>query len=85
MVVIYGRGPRGNLMNDQVLIDVFRHFAQVHSCSVDAILTTPELREDSLAEVRSVVGALPERELLHKLVSLRKRSKLPRSRDLLRP
>jgi hypothetical protein len=66
----------------QEVIDVFRHFAQIHACSVDAILTTPELREQYLAEARSVVGALPERELLHKLVSLRKRSKLPRSREL---
>jgi hypothetical protein len=69
-------------MDDQVVIDVFRDFAQANACSVDAILTTPELREAYLAKARSVLGTLPERELLHKLVSLRKRSKLPRSRDL---
>jgi hypothetical protein len=69
-------------MNDQAVIEVFRHFAQTHTCSVDAILTTPELREEYLAEARSVLGALPERELLQKLVTLRKRSKLPRARDL---
>jgi hypothetical protein len=69
-------------VDDQVFIDVFRDFAHAHACSVDAILITPELREQYLAKARSILGALPERELLHRLVSLRKRSKLPRSRDL---
>jgi hypothetical protein len=72
---------RGFTMSDQSIIEVFRHMVQTHACSVDAILTTPELRETYLAEARAVLGHLPEHELLHKLVSLRKRSKLPRSRE----
>jgi hypothetical protein len=38
------------------------------------------LREEYLDEARRSLGHLPERELLHRLVYLRKRSKLPRSR-----
>jgi hypothetical protein len=68
---------------DQVIIDVFSRLAKIHRCSVDAILESPELRAQYLAETRHILGVLPERELLHGLVSLRKRSKLPRSRDLL--
>jgi hypothetical protein len=69
-------------MNDQAIIDAFRRVAQAHNCSVDTILTTPEFREPYLAEAREILGHRPERELLHKLVSLRKCSKLPRSREL---
>jgi len=69
-------------MNDQAVIEIFRHFAHAHRCSVDAILTTPELRQEYLAEARGVLGAHSEHDLLHKLVTLRKRSKLPRSREL---
>ncbi len=68
------------LMNDEVLIDVFRRMASAHGASVDDILETPELREEYLDEARRSLGHLPERELLHRLVYLRKRSKLPRSR-----
>ena len=67
---------------EQAVIATYRHLVQIHRCSVDDILETPELREQYLAETRQVLGNLPERELLHELVYLRKRSKLPRSRDL---
>ncbi len=67
---------------EQAIITVYCHLVQVHHCSVDDILETPELREQYLAETRRVLGSLPERELLHGLVYLRKRSKLPRSREL---
>lgn len=70
-------------MNDDAIIDVFRRMAVTHRCSADDILETPELRELYLVETRRVLGNLPERELLHKLVALRKRSKLPRSRELI--
>ena len=66
----------------QVIIDVYRRLVQSHHCSVDDILESPELREQYLAETRQSLGNLPERELLHGLVYLRKRSKLPRSREL---
>ena len=67
---------------EQVIIEVYRRLVRHHHCSVDDVLETPELREQYLAETRRSLGNLPERELLHGLVYLRKRSKLPRSRDL---
>lgn len=69
-------------MKDEAITQVYSNLLQKHGCSVDAILEAPELREEFLREARRSVGNLPERDLLHKLVSLRKRSKLPRSRQL---
>lgn len=68
---------------DAFVIDVYSRMVQAQGCSVDSLLETPELREEYLAKMRQVVGNLPEQQLLHTLISLRKRSKLPRSRDLL--
>ncbi len=68
-------------MNDDNLVAVFSRMVKDHGCSVDDVLETPELREAFLADVRCDLGPLPERELLHRLVYLRKRSKLPRSRE----
>jgi hypothetical protein len=67
-------------MSDQHLITIFCRMVKDHGCSVDDILETPELRAVYLADARRDLGPLPERELLHRLVYLRKRSKLPRSR-----
>lgn len=68
---------------DEILIDVYRRMLQSQNCSVDDILETPQLREQYLFETRRVLGYLPERELLHRLTSLRKRSKLPRYREII--
>ncbi len=68
---------------EPVVIDVFRRMVLSHGCSADAILETPALREEYLANMRQAVGNLPEQTLLHALTTTRKRSKLPRSRDLL--
>jgi hypothetical protein len=67
-------------MSDDLMIEVFSRMARAHDCSVDDILVTPELRGEYLAQTRSILGDLPERQILHRLVNLRKRSKLPRSR-----
>jgi hypothetical protein len=69
---------------EPVVIDVYRRMALSHGCSADSILETPELREEYLANMRQLVGNLPEQKLLHALTTLRKRSKLPRVRDLLK-
>lgn len=65
---------------DQVLIEVYNTLLLQFSCSVDDILETPEYREKFLFGTRQRLGEFPERELLHRLVYLRKRSRLPRSR-----
>lgn len=64
-----------------VVIDVFTHMAKTHRCSADAILVSPDLREEYLQQMRERVGNLPEQSLLNALIKARKGSKLPRSRD----
>jgi hypothetical protein len=68
---------------EATVIDVYRRMVLSHGCSADSILETPELREEYLAGMRQTLGNLPEQKLLHALTTMRKRSKLPRTRDLL--
>jgi hypothetical protein len=67
-------------MHDTI-IQIYAGMVRRHGCSVDTILETPEFREEYLIESRRVLGHLPERTLLHHLTNLRKRGKLPRSRE----
>ena len=68
---------------DPVLIAVYRDLLARSGCSVDVILCDPDLRAAFLTESRRRLGGdRPERDLLTRLSNLRKRSKLPRSRDL---
>lgn len=67
---------------DATLADVFTRVARSLGCSVDDILESPEFRAIYLAEARRLLGHLQERELLHRLVCLRKAGKLPKTRDL---
>lgn len=67
---------------ESIIVEVYSRMVQSHGCSADSILETPELRAEYLAMMRQRVGNLPEQTLLHALTSMRKRSKLPRSRDL---
>jgi len=57
----------------------------VHSCkaSADDILVDPDLRARFLAFCSQRAPDVPERAWLHRLISLRKRGCLPRSRALL--
>jgi hypothetical protein len=70
---------------DAVIASVYGHLLRHRGCSVDDILETPELRSAFLAEARRVLGDVSERDLLHRLTILRKRSKLPRRSDLADP
>jgi hypothetical protein len=67
---------------DDTIVTVFRGMSLKHGCSADDVLETPELREEFLTGTRALAGEVAERDLLHRLVYLRKRSKLPRSRDV---
>lgn len=69
-------------MSDEVIIEVFRQMVVKRGCSADDVLEAPELRGEYLTEGRRQLGDLPERQLLHRLVYLRKQSRLPKSRDL---
>lgn len=70
-------------MNDDVLIAAYRNLVIRFSASAEGILEDPDLRRLFLAEVRQAVGDLPEYQILHQLSYLRKKSRLPRSRDIL--
>lgn len=63
---------------DQVIQTVYARMLTLHRCSVDDILESPELRNEYLTSVRDSLGDLPEQQLLHRLTTLRKRSKLAR-------
>lgn len=68
---------------ETTVIEVYRRMVLSHRCSADSILETPELRKEYLVNMRQALGNLPEQKLLHALTTMRKRSKLPRTRDLL--
>jgi len=69
---------------DPVLIAVYRSMVTRFGCSAEDILHDPQLRTIFLSESRrSLGGDRLERELLCRLSNLRKRSRLPRSRDVL--
>ena len=68
---------------DAVVIDVYTRMVLSHHCSADLILETPELRQEYLANMRQQLGDVSEQKLLHALMTMRKQSKLPRSRDIL--
>ena len=68
---------------DPVLIDVYKQMATRHHCSVDDILCDPDYRVEFLDASRRRLGdERPEFDILHRLSNLRKKSRLPRSRDL---
>lgn len=69
---------------NSVITQTYVQMAKAHGCSVDQILENPDFRSEFLQSARTLLGEhLPERELLHTLTNLRRKSKLPRSRDLI--
>jgi hypothetical protein len=69
-------------MNDDSLIAAYMTVLRCHHVSVDELVATPQCRELFLSEARQMVGEVPESLLLMRLFNLRKRSKLPRARDI---
>jgi hypothetical protein len=63
---------------EPVLIAAYREMLSYHRCSVDRILEEPDLRIEYLGIVRRSAPERAEREILHGLNNLRKKSKLPR-------
>jgi hypothetical protein len=68
---------------EPIVIEVYTRMVRLHGISVDPILESPEFRSEYLSMMREHVGNLPEQTLLHALTTMRKQSKLPRSRDIL--
>ena len=69
---------------DPVITDVYVEMVRAHGASADDILVEPEFREEFLSNCRRLLGTgVGEAALLRGLQNLRKRSKLPRSGDIL--
>lgn len=68
---------------DPVLIDCYTQMLRTYHCSVDDILEDPTHRTEFLALVRASNIDVPERDILHGLTNLRKKSKLPKLKDCL--
>lgn len=65
---------------DEALLQVYVQVQQMYHCSVDALMCTPEYRDAFLSRSRQILGNQPEQLLLARLMNLRKRSKVPRTR-----
>lgn len=72
-------------MNDSEIVAAYTAVLLAHGASVDEVVATPEYREAFLLMAQEGLGPVCERDLLMRLLSLRKRSKLPRARDLTVP
>jgi hypothetical protein len=64
---------------DNILISAYQEL-QLDSlpASADEIVCDPHLRQRFLDLARKDLNNVPEREVLHRLINLRKRKKLPR-------
>jgi hypothetical protein len=64
---------------DDALLEAYLQIRNLYGCSVDTLVCTPEYRLAFLTRARQAVPDLPEHVLLARLMSLRKRSRLPRT------
>lgn len=70
-------------MNDLIIIEAYRRTLSKMHLSADELVCTPAAREMFLDSVRGVTGSnISERDLLWRLLCLRKRSRLPRLCDV---
>jgi len=60
--------------------DAYTFLSSKSGCSVDDILVDPTVRSRFLEAMHDAVGDVPEHLVLRRLLNLRKRSLLPRSR-----
>lgn len=64
-------------MNDNTLTAIFVAFRDEHATSLDKMLADPDLRQPFLQDARQALGPVPEKDILGRLIHLRKRSLLP--------
>lgn len=67
-------------MDDTTLTEVYNDFATANDCYLDGILCDPDLRKSFLDELRGGVGGFSEKEMLGRLVHLRKQGRLARQK-----
>ncbi len=70
-------------MNDETILAAYRNMVLTNGCSADDILVTPILRENFVQQVISRRKGLTEKFVLQRLIYLRKKGRLPRSRELI--
>ena len=70
-------------MNDDIIIQVYRSMVIAQKCTVDDILISPDLRVHFVTNICEHNPTLTEKYILQRLVYLRKKGRLPRSRALL--
>jgi len=68
------------MFDDNQIRDAYTFLSTNSGCSVDDILVDPTVRFKFLEAMHDVVGDVPEHLVLRRLLNLRKRSLLPRSR-----
>jgi hypothetical protein len=70
-------------MNDSLIIQAYERVLRTHRLSADELVCTPAARDLFLAFAREEISGdgIGERELLMRLLGLRKRSRLPRFSD----
>ncbi len=61
---------------DEQLTSIYLNIRNKYGASVDDVLESPDLRHEFLESAWQVLPAVPERDLLHRLVYLRKKAKL---------
>jgi hypothetical protein len=69
-------------MNDSTLIEVYGRMLAEHRATVDDILIESTLRNDFVGRCQHLLGDVPEARLLRRLLTLRKRRRLPTSRGV---
>jgi hypothetical protein len=65
-------------MNDKKLIEVYAAILRDRGASVDDILVEPPLRILFVTECQHLLGDYSEPQFLRRLITLRKRKRLPR-------
>ncbi len=68
---------------EPILISVYTDMCRRFGCSADEIICDPDMRAEFLRGCWVSLGSeRPEKEILKGLANLRRKSKLPRSREL---
>jgi len=70
-------------MNETLIINVYCSMVLAQNCTADDILVSPDLRHQFLSAIQEHNSALTEKYILERLIYLRKKGRLPRSRSLL--
>ena len=77
LVVLYLPKAKEPSMNDTNLVSLFVAFRERHCTSLDNVLADPDLRNPFVETARLAMGPIPEKDILKRLIYLRKKRSLP--------